>query len=74
MLHYHYVLMDVAFFSCLIFVCFLTTGDFFSLCSQHVSSRVASTASVTRKTRRSATSQVEKQYYLAGLKMSMCER
>lgn len=26
MLHYHYVLMDVAFFSC-----FLTTGDFLNL-------------------------------------------
>lgn len=70
MLHYHYVLMDVAFF-----FCFLTTGDFFK------SLFFRSTCSLTRRRRLVAhtctvpsTHSTEKQYYLAGLKMSMCER
>lgn len=68
MLHYHYVLMDVAFFSC-----FLTTGDFSLFSAARAISRDVDD-SWHAHMHSPVISQIEKQYYLAGLKMSMCER
>lgn len=74
MLHYHYVLMDVAFFSCIIFGLAFLQQAIFSLffAARAISHDIDD--SWYAHMRSPVISQIEKQYYLAGLKMSMCER